>query len=393
VPGAATDEVRFALLAQAERAISTQATVPLPATPLAYQTMLTTIKRPAFVAKLNQFGSLADTTRTGVTTLLSDVKALLPIDGFDFLPFTLTDREDEMVLFAQDALSVVTTVLAETDRRLAAAQEQFDAYDAAASATDKVNALKEAAKAILGKNFRIFPEFPISADQGNDLTNALTASRAGDLFDFLTNPPDPATPLLDFPVDTWLHGVARVREKIHAWEQVLLLTSAMGSAEPALDVMQLPYAPGEQWLALEFPPGQAIERDHLLYSAHFASPFNAAARQCGLLVDEWNEIIPGPDADTGIVFHFDRPNSEAPQSMLLVTPTVFTGAWQWNDVVDALNEALDLAKIRAIEPKHIDATSYAPFLPATIMVSQAIQLTIAANLALNNNVAAMVRRG
>lgn len=390
--GAATDEEKFALLSQAERAISTEATTPLPATPLAYQTMLTTVKRPAFVAKLNQFDDLKDTTRTAVTTLLSDVEALLPVAGFDFLAFTLTDRENEIVRFAQDALSVVKTVLAEIDRRLAAAQDQFDAHDAAASATDQVNALAEAAKVMLGKSFRIFPEFPINPDQGSELTNALAASRAGDLFDFLTNPPDPATPPLDFPVDTWLHGVARVREKMHAWEQVLMLVSAISGADPALDAMQLPFTPGEQWFALEFPPAQAIDRDHLLYTAHFASPFNAAARQCGLLVDEWNEIIPGPDADTGIVFHFDRPNSEAPQSMLLVTPTVFRGAWQWNDVVDAVNETLDLAKIRAVEPKHIDATPYAPFLPATIMVSQAIQLTIAANLALNNNVAAMVRR-
>ena len=71
--------------------------------------------------------------------------------------------------------------------------------------------------------------------------------------------------------------------------------------------------------------------------------------------------------------------------MLLVTPTDFRGAWQWDDLVDALNETLDLAKLRAIEPAHIDATPYAPFLPATVMAAQARQLTIAANLVLNNS--------
>jgi hypothetical protein len=73
--------------------------------------------------------------------------------------------------------------------------------------------------------------------------------------------------------------------------------------------------------------------------------------------------------------------------MLLVTPSEFRGEWQWQDLVDALNETLDFAKRRAIEPSQIDRTPYAALLPATIMASQFSQLTIAANLALNNRVA------
>jgi hypothetical protein len=141
------------------------------------------------------------------------------------------------------------------------------------------------------------------------------------LFDFLVNPPDPTTPRLDFPVDTWLHGVARVRGKMHAWEQTLIFAGSLGQPEPVIEAIQLPFTPGERWFALEFPPKQALDKDHLLYTAHFASPFNPAARQCGLLIDEWSEIIPGSSADTGLTFNFDRPNCEAPQSMLLVTPT------------------------------------------------------------------------
>ena len=35
----------------------------------------------------------------------------------------------------------------------------------------------------------------------------------------------------------------------------------------------------------------------------------------GLLLDEWSEIIPGTDVQTGLTLHHDRPNTEAPQSM------------------------------------------------------------------------------
>jgi hypothetical protein len=73
--------------------------------------------------------------------------------------------------------------------------------------------------------------------------------------------------------------------------------------------------------------------------------------------------------------------------MLLVTPTDFRGEWQWNDLVDALNETLDFAMRRAVEPADLDDSPYAPFLPATVIATQVHQLTIAADLALNNKIA------
>jgi hypothetical protein len=103
-----------------------------------------------------------------------------------------------------------------------------------------------------------------------------------------------------------------------------------------------------------------------------------------VLIDEWHEVIPSADATTGVAFHYDRPNSEAPQSMLLVTSPQFSGEWQWTDLVDALNETLDLAKRRAVEPKDIESSAYVRFLPAIIMAVTVRQLSISANLALNN---------
>jgi hypothetical protein len=387
LPPAATDEERFRVLLQAERAISTVETTPLPASPATFLTQLMTIKRPAFVAKRLQLAGVQDTTLAGLSALVAHVASILPTSDFDSVEFTLTEREDAMVHFAEDALRVVTVVIAELDRRLAAASAQFDAHQESAAAPDRVRALERAAKALFGADFRIFPEFGITSEQGQELQNALTASQSGDLFAYLKEPPAPTEPPLeDFPVDTWLYGVARVRPKMAAWEQTVMMAGSLGLAEPSLDALQLPVILGDRWLGLEFPPDLSLTTDRLLYTAHFGAPFTAAARQCGMLIDEWTETIPGPTADTGIAFHHDRPSSEAPQAMLLVTPSQFRGAWQWNDLVDALNETLEFAKRRAIEPSHIDETVYAPFLPATIMAVQVRQLTIAANLSLNNKI-------
>ena len=96
-------------------------------------------------------------------------------------------------------------------------------------------------------------------------------------------------------------------------------------------------------------------------------------------------MIPGDEAVTGIAMHYDRPNAEAPQSLLLVTPATADGAWRWDDLVGALDETLDLAKKRAVEPAQVDATPYARFLPATVMAATLRGITIGTVLARNNH--------
>jgi hypothetical protein len=385
---AATDEARFDFLTQAERAISTIATTPLPATPALYLAQLTGAKQPAFVAKRALFDGISGTTRTSVSLLLADVQAFLPVTDFDIVDVTLTSVEDDMVRFAQDVAGVAAVIITELERRLAQSADLFLEHDGSAVASARVKTLQSAARVLLGEDFRIFPEFSLEPGQGDEIENALNASAGtGELFLYLTSPPEPERDPLDFPTDTWLYGVARVREKMFAWEQTVMFAGALGRPEPRLDPLQLPFIPGDRWLGLEFPPVQKLDKDRLLYTAHFAAPFNKTTPQCGMLIDEWSETIPTSSVDTGITFHHDRPNCEAPQTMLLVTPSEFRGSWRWDDLVGALNETLDFAKRRAIEPKHIDNSPYAPFLPATVIATQVHQLTIALELGLNNRIA------
>ena len=71
--------------------------------------------------------------------------------------------------------------------------------------------------------------------------------------------------------------------------------------------------------------------------------------------------------------------------MLLVTSPDFSGSWNWIDLVAALNETLDWAKRRAVEPVHIDATPYAQFLPATGAAATLFPISIELGYAANNN--------
>ena len=65
-------------------------------------------------------------------------------------------------------------------------------------------------------------------------------------------------------------------------------------------------------------------------------------------------------------------------------PSRFTGAWSWDDLVQALHETLDLARVRAVEPRQLDDTALSVFLPATILATTWQPITIAADLSLVN---------
>jgi len=95
-------------------------------------------------------------------------------------------------------------------------------------------------------------------------------------------------------------------------------------------------------------------------------------------------VIPGTDRDTGITFNFKRPDNEPAQTILVVTPASGGAQWQWDDLVAALHETLDLAKKRAVEPTQLDGTAYAPLLPATTMAVTLYAISIGTSLAIAN---------
>ncbi|MGJ3250810.1 MAG: hypothetical protein ACFE0J_06730 [Elainellaceae cyanobacterium] len=381
-PAATTDEERIALLRQAEGLVSTELTVPLPATPEAYRTAVQA-KAVAFETKLNQFRAILDSSNTRLSQLLADITAQLPLDAFEFQGLEVTEEEEEILRFSGDLHRQVTLLQTELLRRQTTASDQITEALSLGEATARVDGLTQAAKSLLGEDFKLVPEFTLSAEQASEWDKAW-----GDrtlILSYLTDA-EPSGLGLDFPVDEWLYGVARVREDAAHWERVMMLSHAFGTGEPELEPIQLPYRENDRWLALPYPTEYEFDGDRLLYTAHYTIPFNPGANQCGLLLDEWTEVIPTPEETTGITFNYDRPNAEPPQTLLLVMSPHLDGAWQWNDLVDAIRETLEEARLRAVEPTQIDDTPYARFLPATTSAVTFHPITIMLNLALNNTV-------
>lgn len=99
-----------------------------------------------------------------------------------------------------------------------------------------------------------------------------------------------------------------------------------------------------------------------------------------LVVDEWTELIPNEEELTGIAFHYDAPNTEPPQTLLLAVSQrtlANDGRWTWDELLGFVHLALRLAKMRAVGPDQLRRTSLDVALPATYAAEAATPSTIA----------------
>jgi hypothetical protein len=180
----------------------------------------------------------------------------------------------------------------------------------------------------------------------------------------------------DLAIEEWLQGVAAVREKVAVVEAVNTYQEAFADKELPFKPLQLPFDKKAHWIALEFPEvslEQLDDPDTFVAAGDFLSlarqlpaAYSVSATQAGLLIDEWNEVIPNRFETTGIAIHYNQPNTEPPQCLLLALSPVIDGRWEWDDLVDTLMDTFDRAKRRAVEPDFLRATPYAQLLPAVL---------------------------
>ena len=395
-PGASPEE-KFAALHRDKLLISTDRTTPPPTgDPDDFRDHLVNDLRSDFQTRRDALEALlaGEITLSG---LHDAIEASKPANAaFDPQPIDIEDEARRIEALGQDIAGRAGTLASEVETRRDALDALLAEHDGAATGEVRVAALTKAALLLFGEEFRIVPEFGLPVLQADEWTAAWGLGPFADrtLLDHLET-----TLGRRFPVEDWFIGVARVREKLHGLEAAARLSEALVGAEIPLQPLQFPHRPEVPWLGLEFPDTRTdgepleIDEDKLLYTGHWAEPFDGTRTQAGLLVDEWTEVVPRRTEETGIAFHYDRPNSEPPQTLLLALPPEFTGGWRWQDLVDTVHETMDLAKKRAIEPDHIDTTAYARFLPALVSAVTLHPITASLNLAFNNNLAVALNEG
>lgn len=270
--------------------------------------------------------------------------------------FSVSKKEYDVKWLITDNESGQTYFLRNTDGTIAI-------YQKAQSPGEAVQQAADGMKALFGKGFTVLPQF--TPKNKDELGLALAAENTNSLLDG----EDPRWPIL------WMQQTAQTRSNIKRFENIIMLGEALAeNSEFKLNIGQLPHKAGDRWLALPFKEGDDSEKPQgsLSLVAHIPGEFKPNELFAGLVVDDWDEIIPSDTEDTAIAYHFNQPNTEAPQTLLLAVPPVFNGDngnWKWEDLAGAVTETLDMAKVRAVDLdalKKVGCLLPALFLPINI---------------------------
>jgi hypothetical protein len=189
-------------------------------------------------------------------------------------------------------------------------------------------------RAVLGKDFNALPLF-------TPPDNANLQSAFGDNAGLLGSDTDAPS--------RWLQQLTHLRPPISRLDSALTATQLLnGTARLPLTVGQLPFQAGASWIGIGLPsPPPPPGRLSMLAVA--VGDYTHSTTYAGLLIDEWPERIPSAGITAGLAFHYEEPQSRAPQVLLLAVCPDDRPLWDEEAMLAILNETLDLAKIRTVD--------------------------------------------
>jgi hypothetical protein len=206
----------------------------------------------------------------------------------------------------------------------------------------------DAAKILLNKSFIALPHF---GTHNPDELNACLAQNIE---------PD------ELEVEKWLQGTGKVREKMSNLTTLATTHDLLTDSTFGMSPLQVPFNASGKWIGKEFGEDYDLKNDTVSVMLHAAALPAFDSQLCGLLVEEWTEVIPERAVNAGISFHFDRPNAMPPQALLLAVPPKIQGHWVWDDLMAILHDTLDRSKLRAVEPDQLTKGATFQTLPAVL---------------------------
>jgi len=270
---------------------------------------------------------------------------------------------------AADAIPALQTIIAATHDAVHADPPLMDGQAVPTDAQWAQHAVARL-KRLFGKDFPVLPRFslgPYATEFNASLAeqDALTAADA-------------------WCVNGWLTQVGRVREGADRLAAALSAHEALCAPLAAgdLKVVQFPHRGGQIWAALpqawagRDDPARAPEELQAYLAARPDMPYREIQKIApdiaivlhapdlqalpgdqtiaGFVCDDWPEFIPDPFQTAAVGFHYDAPGARPPQAILLALPPALNQeAWSFDDAVDVIHEAFDLARLRGVRPRDL----------------------------------------
>jgi hypothetical protein len=157
----------------------------------------------------------------------------------------------------------------------------------------------------------------------------------------------------------YLQQASRMHERLAAWRRFNLYAGAQGGFSPRVSVAQLPFVAGESWVGRVAPTDSRTSLLFISASGQTALP-DPSKNWRGLLLDQWTELVPASTVETGLAFHYDSQNSEAPQVILMGMHSGQTGGWTLTELQAIVNETMDLALIRPVDSELVGLGQLVP---------------------------------
>ena len=231
----------------------------------------------------------------------------------------------------------------------------------AAAATEKTVLCERLGERLFGKNFRVCPVI--------QLTNApvVAQARAADL----------SKNLDALSLENWQCHSALAHPVFHVYRQCALLREALSApaAEQPLTILQFnsPSALPGFWIGAEMR-GAAPEADisqtfggTLSFAIELPNNWNPAQALSGLVFDEWTEVLPARETTSGVAFHFNQPDTEPPQVMLLAVCPAEGETWRWEYLSETILDTFERAKKRLLNFDQLRSNpALAHLLPALV---------------------------
>lgn len=189
-------------------------------------------------------------------------------------------------------------------------------------------------------------------------------------------------------IHNWVQGVAQVEENMCYFEDWLMVNKVWNNAMQLTNsyeyhIVQSPTFFSFPWVGLSKEEIQTILQKHYADKEIYKDPdtgssygtkesfypdgcesmvlykpkaffLNEKEPLTGLVIEEFSEHIPHETVDTSVSFHYNAPNTEAPQAILLaVHPKSSSNSkhiWTPEILRDILYDTMDLYKIRMIDP-------------------------------------------
>ena len=156
--------------------------------------------------------------------------------------------------------------------------------------------------------------------------------------------------------DAWLVKAGRVQQGVADLFDACCAAEALGTGPPlALSIAQLPLpapavggtAQPASWAGLPFA-GQPPPANCLSLAMVTAAP--PGGTLSALVVANWVEVIPSAREIAGLTYHYDAPDAQAPQTVLLAVPaSLGSTAWSYGDLVAAVASARNQAHARGVD--------------------------------------------